>query len=415
MGFIDVYIMLIIVWHVVLIGMVMANKHRVASASLLLSTLLFFSGIKIISLKFPTDDIYQQIKRDEFTLAMMRSKEPVVLNIAPAMWLTKIDARGEGNMLSLEHRKKIGGFFPIGSAPNVKTFYCSEDEGFISYKTDKFGFRNPNVIWETTNHNILILGDSFAESACVETPLQTYFSDEKTVVSLGKGGNGPLTSLAAMKEYFARNNAKYVYHFVVSNDYSRELGGGYDIDFDRELQDQQLKSYLSSDYDGIGYFSKISLVELLDFAINYSNELGEKNKQQFLKIDFANLYSYGFLRSLFVKKDIKGEGELNTAMIKSRFADKNQLARVYNEMSRVAKLNKSTMVFVLLPDKQSSCINDEKLIFLKTIFSSEKFQILDAWKELCSVKYFAKNGGHFNAAGYERLVDLIQKDIGNNR
>lgn len=335
----------------------------------------------------------------------------MALNITPSMWLTKVDARGSENIFTLKQRQVIGDFIPLGSAPSVKTFYCAEDEGFISYVTDRFGFRNSDKVWDTKKHDLVILGDSFAESACVIKELQQYFGADSAVVSLGKGGNGPLTSLAVMKEYSQDYYAKKFYHFIVSNDYSREINSLYDIDFERELLDEQLTKYLRKEYRGIGYFSKLNLAELRKFAVEYTNTVANKNERHYIKMDLANLFSYGFLRELIVGRYESSEARVENAGAKSRFVDSGALAEVYREMGRVAKASHSELVFVLLPDKQSSCKDDEKHIYLKELFKNERFETLDLWSQLCQPKYFSKSGGHFNGIGYEKLIGLVNGNL----
>ena len=415
MNIIDLYIGIIFAWYAGLFLLAFNKKYRLISISFFAATCILFYGIKVISFIFPTNEIYQQNKRDEFSIQREISKAPIVLNITPSMWLTKIDARGPENIFSLEQRETIGNFFPLGSAPGVRTFYCAEDEGFISYMTDRFGFRNLDSVWNIKKHDIVILGDSFVESACVNTPMQDYFKNHASVVSLGKGGNGPLTSLATMKEYLNSYNANKIYHFVVSNDYSREINSSYDIDFERELLDEQLMRYLKTEFRGIQYFTNLDLTKLKNFAIVYTNSVADKNYRIYLRRELANLFSYGFLKDLITSAIKKKYEVSNTVNVKSRFSSADSLLKVYGEMRRLAKVNNAILTFVLLPDKQSSCVGDAKHKYLKKIFKNNNFETLDLWKELCHPKFFAKNGGHFNNDGYKKLAELINIDISLHR
>ncbi len=410
-GYVDIYVSLIALWHVIIFLLSLMKKYRFFSFSLLLSTYLLFIGIKIISLLYPTNETYQEYKRDEFMKEVSLNKDPIVLNITPSMWLTKIDARGIENIFTNEQRNEIGNFYPLGSAPNIKTFYCSEDEGFISYVTDRFGFRNNDVNWISKKNDILILGDSFAESACVKKSLQDYFDEKINTISLGKGGNGPLTSLAVMKEYFEDYKADIVFHLIVTNDYSREKNGGYEIDFDRELLDEQLVRYLEKDYYGIGYFSSVNLNPLRKFAIEYTNTSANKIERQIIKIKFASLFSYYYLRGVFIKdkKIIKINDKKSYE--NSRFSNHSALAEVYREMYRVSKIKKNKIFFVILPDKQSKCIEDSRHEYVKKLLKNEKLPVIDLWEHLCNKSYFAINGGHFNNEGYGKLAEFLQSDI----
>ena len=56
---------------------------------------------------------------------------------------------------------------PISSFVNSKSFLCDEGYGLIKYKTDKFGFRNSNNVYQKPI-DIIIIGDSFAHGSCVD-------------------------------------------------------------------------------------------------------------------------------------------------------------------------------------------------------------------------------------------------------
>ena len=46
--------------------------------------------------------------------------------------------------------------------------FCQEKRWSI-YKSDRFGFRNYDEIWDKQNIDYLFIGDSFTQGACVET------------------------------------------------------------------------------------------------------------------------------------------------------------------------------------------------------------------------------------------------------
>ena len=73
-------------------------------------------------------------------------------------------------------------------------------------KTDRFGFNNPDDEWDK-KIDILIVGDSFAQGACVNRPndiasVIRKFS-KKNVINIGVGGNGPLLEYATLREYLS--------------------------------------------------------------------------------------------------------------------------------------------------------------------------------------------------------------------
>ena len=408
MSWIDYYVGVIALLIFILTLMLMFNKTRFFSFSLLFAISIFFVGLKFIENIVPNSKVYQESKRASFIEATKNNSE-VVLNILPSSWLLSLDARGEDSLLTSEYRQQIGGFLPLGSAPNVLTFYCAEDEGFISYKTDRFGFRNANYLWKSKMHDIVIIGDSFSESACVETSLQEYFDPSRKIVSLGKGGNGPLTSLAVMTEYLEVYSPRVIYHLIVRNDYTRPKNHGLEIDLEREWNDIQLQKYLKNPEFNIGYFSSLDLSLLKKFAIDYSQQVVNKKNldKNSLIMRMANIFSFSFMRvqaRLLIDKLSEGE---NT---KTRLIEKYKLLKVYKAM--VAKTNqKNTQIrFVILPTK-SHCTSDKAHEYITDIFKAAEMNPLDLTFELCNSELFALQGNHFNSDGYKKLAEMITSDF----
>ena len=364
MSWIDYYVGVIALWIFILTLMLMFKKTRFFSFSLIFSTIIFFVGLKFIENSTLNKKSYTSSKRASFIEAMKNNSE-VVLNIYPSSWLLRDDDRN--SLLTTDDREQIGGFFPLGSAPNILTFFCAEDEGFISYKTDRFGFRNANHLWENMIHDIAISGDSFTESACVKTPIQDYFDPSKKIVSIGKGGTGPLISLAVMTEYLEFYSPKVIYHLVVRNDYSRPKNHPLDIDLEREWEDIQLQRYLKNPEFNIGYFNSLDLSLLKKFAIDYSQQaINKKDFEKNILIErIANLFSYKFIRRQANFLINISENKNN----ESRLIDKNKLLEIYKAM--VAKTNqKNTQIrFVILPDK-SKCTNDKAHKYITDIFKA---------------------------------------------
>lgn len=94
--------------------------------------------------------------------------------------------------------------FPLGGISNSTTVYCNENGYWSIYKSDEHGFNNPSGLYTTDGIDIAIIGDSFAEGACVE-PNETIAAVLRQqgyrTLSFGKGGNGPLVELASLAEY----------------------------------------------------------------------------------------------------------------------------------------------------------------------------------------------------------------------
>ena len=413
MSWIDFYVGVIALWIFILTLMLLFNKTRFFSLSLIFATGIFFVGLKFIENIVPNaNKVYQESKRVSFMKATKNNSE-LALNILPASWLQRIDGREQNSIIPFKYREQIGGFLPLGSAPNVLTFSCSEDEGFISFKTDRFGFRNANQLWENKMHDILIIGDSFSESACVKKSIQEYFDPSIKIVSLGKGGNGPLTSLAVMTEYLEVYSPKVIYHLIYTNDYSVPINHIFDIDLDREWDDTQLQRYLKNPEFNIGYFKYLNLSILKKFAINYSQQKVNENSFQKIKLRdrIANIFSYNYLKT-YMQPHSSVNKLSKFVDPKIKYVDKNKLIKVYESMIARAKQKNTQIRFVILPQK-TSCTNNQINTYITEISKEIKMNTLDFTLELCNPKLFTIHGSHLNSDGYEKLSKMINSDFEN--
>ncbi|MEL0326274.1 MAG: hypothetical protein VXA09_04635 [Burkholderiaceae bacterium] len=112
--------------------------------------------------------------------------------------------------------------FPlIAGLPSAKTYYCNEGYGLVKYKSDRFGFRNIDTIWDN-NPQAIMIGDSFVHGACVsdEETLPKKLSNEinSNVLNLGIGSNGPSHYVTYAYLFIPRLKPKTVYLNFYPND-----------------------------------------------------------------------------------------------------------------------------------------------------------------------------------------------------
>ena len=95
--------------------------------------------------------------------------------------------------------------YPIGTLPLTPTYLCDEGYGLITFKSDRFGLRNKDNNWNNimNKSNIFIVGDSFAQGACVpeESSItnQLEESTKKNIINMGTASNGPYEYKAIIK------------------------------------------------------------------------------------------------------------------------------------------------------------------------------------------------------------------------
>ena len=387
-------------------------KYYLVSATLLLFSLISFYIKKDINLKIFTIllatamslyfiefylTITKETRKDyleDFTKEFKKEKPSKVPMVYPFNFIN-------------EKKQKI---FSFGGISNSETIFCYEDY-LVKYKSDKFGFNNPNEIWDNKKINILLIGDSFTHGACVfpenniRSKIQKYSSD-LSVLNLGIGGSGSLMQYAILKEYYNLVNPKKVlWIYYEENDI-------YDLIFEK-------KNYILNNYLKDNNFTQNIITKQREIdeklIINFQKKLQNKNNftintfkhtKNFLKLnEFRN-----FLRNtIFINKS-----QLNIP---------KDFKNILFKTNKFLKVNNTKLYFVYLPEKRrfsNSFKIDEKKFnnysqILKIVEELE-IPIINIYEEVFKknsnpLDLFAKNGNHFSAKGYDLTALKILNSI----
>ena len=105
---------------------------------------------------------------------------------------------------------------------NSKTIFCNENGYYAIYKSDRYGFNNPDEEWDKTEVEYLLVGDSFVHGACVNRPNDISSKlrnlSNKSVISLGYGSNGPILEYASLREFFPDRVKNVLWFYYEGND-----------------------------------------------------------------------------------------------------------------------------------------------------------------------------------------------------
>ena len=128
-------------------------------------------------------------------------------------------------------------FVPLGGLSNTKTVLCKEDGGWSTYYSDRFGFPNPDSVWDAKNIDVAFVGDSYFQGGCLaeKNGVVSVFREKNTVLNLSSFGHGPLSQLGLVTEYLLDVQPEKVVLSYVPND----LG----IDLRLELSNKTLRNY----------------------------------------------------------------------------------------------------------------------------------------------------------------------------
>lgn len=268
--------------------------------------------------------------------------------------------------------------------------YCKEDEGWITFKSDEIGFRNPSGQINTEMEYIFI-GDSFTEGACVNkesTFAGTFRKNGLSVFNLGRSGSGPLFQLAALKEYGALVKSKQILWFVFTANDLANL---------REEKTTKLMSYLEqTDYSQNLFKNRNLNSEKLKSFLD-----GEiKNFQKRLDLNLKNSFNdtaFETLDEIELKKEVKLFNDVaNKILIESK------------------KLNSKLSIVIINHPKYDHNIQDitSNAIIDFAIKNNTNYFVLSR-DELIKMQetIYSKYLGHFSATGYEYIAKKLINEL----
>ena len=184
------------------------------------------------------------------------------INISDAVFILKDEKFKEKNKIFFNKNYYVD---PCGHS----------EDGFhnLAYKQDNFGFRNNNedLFYDT---DIIILGDSFGVSSCINEPndltskLGKKLKNDK-ILNISVGGTGPYYQKELLKELINKNNTKFntlIWLFYEGNDHE-DLNKNYNriinFEFKRKENDKMIE---------VNYKPEVNLT-ILKVKIFFSNFL----------------------------------------------------------------------------------------------------------------------------------------------
>ena len=234
--------------------------------------------------------------------------------------------------------------FPLSGISKKLTNLGTENGYLASYKSDRYGFNNPDKLWDKKNIEFLLIGDSFVHGMSVFDKDSFRGNIERNtqtgVINLGYSGNGPLTELATLKEYFpSKNIKKVIWFYYEENDIADLLN---------ERTNKILSNYLKNPDFNQGL--KVQHKYLDNILINHLHEEIRLQKFEIFR-NVVKTFKLSKTRNL-VNKKIRYKK--NTFQIPNDFWQIIKLAKSFSEN------NGAKFYFVYIPDKYRYIHNLEK-------------------------------------------------------
>lgn len=201
-----------------LFGYLLVIGLPIVGAAYMAEIYLWYLGSKSLQgIAQKSGHIYDPRSKPDVVAALNQAGIKAALYVPPE---TVFRARGKdlGSALKGKDGKEL---LSLGGVSKTLNVVCNEGGSFFRYTSDRYGFNNPDTIWDRESADIVTLGDSFTLGNCVpsgRSMVDLLRSRTGALINLGGGGNGPLFMLAGLREYGARFKSKTVLWFFYNND-----------------------------------------------------------------------------------------------------------------------------------------------------------------------------------------------------
>ena len=301
-------------------------------------------------------------------------------------------------------RQEYKDLLPLGNIPNVLIVYCNELGQYMKFVTDRHGFNNPNAIWNEESVDIVALGDSFTQGACM--PENNGFvnmirNEYSSIINLAIADH-PQANLAAMIEYALPKRPKYILWFHYAGN---DLSG-----IAQDKGHQMYNKYIYEDF--------------LQNLIQRENEVEEEmlkfyeeNKHRILNVTKKSIYDE------IILKQVLKLYYLRTRLGQSRNLDGVFDFRLFHDIMKkakeTAKAANSKLIFVNIPTLRQAFITDSDPNYRKTYDTIHALGIewLDISPAIISSEdpsglyAFRGSGGHFSYKGNRLVAEVLLEKI----
>ena len=334
-----------------------------------------------------------QISKKDLYFKMKKEDNNVSISIYPRLFINN----------------KNSNIIPLSGKSLSKTIHCNESGYFSIYDSDRYGFNNPDKVWNENSHEYVITGDSYVHGACVNRPkdIASVLRElsSKNVLNLGYSGNGPLLQYATIKEYLPKNTKNLLWFYYEQNDLA---------DLAYELNDDLLPNYLNDDLFLQKLIFKQDIIdEIIDsFLLKNIGEHKFNNNSFSLKILFE------FIKLRRVRNILLN---LNIFQDSNQLNPQNEFFEILEKISIHSIKNNINFYFVYLPtyDRFDKKMNFNKDIIIKKI-NDLKIDIIDIHNDVFEKQknpkelFVNSQINHYKSRGYFLVAKKIYDIVNSN-
>lgn len=295
-------------------------------------------------------------------------------------------------------------FYSLSGISNSETIGCNENGYFKIYKSDRYGFNNPDKEWDSENIEYLLVGDSFTHGSCVNRPndIASVLRNlsNKSVLNLGSIGNGPLLEYATLREYIKPNVKKFLWVYYEGNDLR---------DLNNRLNHNILKKYLSDLNFSQNLIFKQNLINKLAREKIITERESEKKRElreSSFKYKFTKFIKIYNLRFSILPGSIPHQ------------APPIEFKQILKLTKNLVKNNNGELYFIYLPEyhRYKTSYDNSSFELVKSIVNELEIPFIDIHSrvfknEKYPLKLFPfELYGHYNVDGYKKIAQVIYED-----
>ncbi len=289
---------------------------------------------------------------------------------------------------------------PLAGIANATTVYGNESGKYLIYESDRYGFHNPDIVWDSTSVEWLLIGDSFVHGAAVqpgeEIAAQIRSSTGENAISLGIGGNGPLIEYASLVEYGQSVKPKTVLWFYFE---ANDLTGNIQA----EAQHPLLLKYLDDSFSQ-GLISRQPEIdnEIIDwikteqkYRFDILKYIKFSNLRRFIKLDGVQNHYVDLHNEIFFQLLKRTKERVNSWGGDLYFVYLPQFERYLSEKIDQEEFRNKSEVLNLVASLGIKTIDIHKLVFEQQSDPLSLFPF--------------RIDGHYTALGYNLVAKVIIK------
>ena len=361
---------------------------------------------------------WAKYKRSKYAIYMdyKNSGEDVVISVPPQLdiYYTNVDSQG----LKLNRKNNL---YQLSGISNKLTIFCNELGYWSTYKSDRYGFNNPDEVWNKLDFDFVLIGDSFARGACVheKDTIAGLLRRKNKVLNLSYVA-GPLGEYATLREYFKNIKTKNVLWFYTEmsdlDDLQSELSNKILVNY---LEDINFTQNLINKQKEIDFIASSALLQAFKEYERKNNVLFN-----FDKFKFKNVLLLKNIRrrlSWMFKIDLMQINLINSKKDELNYLDK--FSELLFQANNLVTKNNSKLYFVYLPyypgTHDSAAYTQRSESYKKIINLVKKLDIpiIDLYKDLFNDHtdpkslFPGRKFGHYNEEGYRLVVEIILEKI----